>query len=101
MHTDHGNAGHPFALAEGRCQTEFCLWWDAAYPQALKALAAHPAFKSRLEADLYICGYWRGLQMAAYLIVKASLKWADAADKKIKKADQKRKKLRVIASKNS
>jgi hypothetical protein len=45
---------------------ESCTWSAKSYPQAVKALAKLPEFNNEREADLYIGGYYRGLQMAAF-----------------------------------
>jgi hypothetical protein len=47
-------------------------WMSQAYPQALSALMKIGL--RREIADSYICGYWRGLRDAQYLIEQKSKK---------------------------
>jgi hypothetical protein len=55
-------------------EAELCLWMSNEYDAAIKALMALPEFRQEdggsASADLYLCGYYRGLQMATYLMKK-------------------------------
>jgi hypothetical protein len=55
---------------------ESCTWAVRSYPQTVRALAKLPEFNNEREADLYICGYYRGLQMAAFRMGQAKHKTA-------------------------
>jgi hypothetical protein len=50
-----------------REDADWCLWMVKDYPQTLNALAKLPDFGGNKKmADAYLCGYWRGIQEAAF-----------------------------------
>lgn len=54
-----------------RADAEWCLWMDTSYPRTLEALAKLPEFAGNEKmADAYICGYYRGLKMAAFELTR-------------------------------
>jgi hypothetical protein len=46
---------------------EVCLWFHGGYDNVIKALMDTSEFETKKEADIYLCGYYRGLQMAVFL----------------------------------
>jgi hypothetical protein len=50
---------------------QWCLWYAKSYKKTLKALMKlHDFAGDNSKADSYICGYYRGLQMAAFRLRK-------------------------------
>ncbi len=50
---------------------QWCLWYAKSYKKTLKALMKLDDFAGdKSKADGYICGYYRGLQMAAFRLRK-------------------------------
>ncbi len=54
--------------ATDRDAADWCVWTASTYPATLKALCELKHFDSERDADLYICGYFRGLQEALFQV---------------------------------
>lgn len=64
-----------------------CHWMMREYEATLKKLQQHPEIKTEEKADIYICGYYRGLRDALAVIERAERQ--EKSRRKNKKGRQK------------
>jgi hypothetical protein len=66
--------GLAYETYRGLKDLDGCMWASSSYPELLKTLSEHPHFKEgdngEGRADAYICGYYRGIRDALYMLEK-------------------------------